>query len=47
MFVFNQFIWNGRDEEGDKIANGVYIYKVKADFNGEIVTKIGKLIVMR
>ncbi len=27
-FDFNKIYWNGRDEDGDPIANGVYIYKV-------------------
>jgi hypothetical protein len=27
-FDFNKIYWDGRDEDGDAIANGVYIYKV-------------------
>ena len=27
-FNFNKIYWNGRDEDGDSIANGVYLYKV-------------------
>lgn len=27
-FDFNKIYWDGRDEDGDPIANGVYIYKV-------------------
>ncbi len=28
---FNHFPWNGRDQDGDALANGVYLYKVCAD----------------
>lgn len=46
-----QFEWDGRDEEGDGIANGVYFYKViaKAHIDGKIKTKeaIEKLVIMR
>lgn len=27
---YNQVWWNGRDEDGDRLANGVYIYKIIA-----------------
>ncbi|TKJ41804.1 hypothetical protein CEE37_04345 [candidate division LCP-89 bacterium B3_LCP] len=41
-------VWNGRDEEGDLLSNGVYIYKVKAvGLTGNIANETGKLIVMR
>lgn len=48
---FNMIPWNGRDEMGDPVANGVYLYKLIARsyesgsaFKKE---KIGKLIIMR
>ena len=47
VFIYDQFMWDGRDAEGDKVANGVYLYKVKANFIGESVSKIGRIIVMR
>jgi len=31
------FAWNGRDEFGDQLANGVYIYRVLVNSNGESV----------
>jgi hypothetical protein len=31
----SQFTWNGTDEYGDQLANGVYLYKVVAKINGE------------
>ncbi|MCJ7498525.1 MAG: type IX secretion system sortase PorU [candidate division Zixibacteria bacterium] len=47
-------IWDGRDEDGDKVANGVYIYKIMAETKyssgGKETTKeaevIGKAVVM-
>ncbi len=33
-----EFAWDGRDEFGDVLANGVYIYKVVAKLNGEDLT---------
>jgi len=30
-----QFAWDGTDEFGDPLANGVYLYRVKAMLNGE------------
>lgn len=43
--------WDGRDQEGDEVANGVYIYKVIAEgvVNGERKMKesFGKAVVVR
>lgn len=43
--------WNGEDQDGDKVANGVYIYKITAEgrVNGERKTKevYGKAVVVR
>ncbi|MEJ2627255.1 MAG: type IX secretion system sortase PorU, partial [bacterium] len=48
---FNMIPWDGTDGMGDPIANGVYLYKVKArSYNSESSSKkekIGKLIIMR
>jgi len=30
-----EYAWDGRDEFGDQLANGVYLYTVKAKLNGE------------
>lgn len=30
----SQYAWNGRDEYGDQLANGVYLYKVVIKNNG-------------
>ena len=29
---FKKIHWNGKDQDGDEIANGVYLYKVIAKF---------------
>jgi hypothetical protein len=44
---FNKIEWDGRDQDGDLIANGVYIYKVimKKDNETKVVTQ--KLSVVR
>ena len=30
-----EFAWDGRDMYGDRVARGVYLYKVDAQLNGE------------
>ncbi|MCC6702232.1 MAG: hypothetical protein IT221_11960, partial [Fluviicola sp.] len=30
-----EYAWDGTDEFGDPLANGVYLYRVKAKINGE------------
>jgi flagellar hook assembly protein FlgD len=30
-----EYAWDGTDEFGDPLANGVYLYRVKARINGE------------
>jgi hypothetical protein len=39
--------WNGRDRDGDEVANGVYFYKVLAKSGGVIKEVIGKLAKVR
>ena len=40
-YDFNKLYWNGRDEDGDLLGNGVYLYKVimKAGDKTEDVTQ--------
>jgi flagellar hook assembly protein FlgD len=40
---FNRFYWDGRDQDGDEIANGVYFYKIASKNNGIYKTVIEKL----
>ena len=39
--------WNGRDKDGDEIANGVYFYRVVISGNGQQVAATQKLVKMR
>ncbi len=43
--------WDGTDQDGDRLANGVYLYKLKirSHWNGKTTTaeKLGKLIIAR
>ncbi len=42
--------WNGRDQWGDEIANGTYLYVLRgswADGEGGDITETGKLVIMR
>ncbi|MEM9325898.1 MAG: C25 family cysteine peptidase, partial [Bacteroidota bacterium] len=36
-----QYAWDGRDEFGDQLANGVYLYRVITNINGEQVKNRG------
>jgi hypothetical protein len=40
---FNKFYWDGRDEDGDEIGNGLYFYKIISKHNGEVKTVTEKL----
>ena len=35
----SEFQWDGKDEFGDQLANGVYLYRVKAKFNGQEIKR--------
>ena len=42
-FDFNKIYWDGRDEDGDPIANGVYLYKVimqAGDISQDVTQKL-------
>jgi flagellar hook assembly protein FlgD len=44
---FNKIFWDGRDEDGDLIGNGVYLYKVIAKKGDRVTSTIQKLAVVR
>ena len=44
---FNRIDWDGRDDDGDAIANGVYFYKLIVKGNSQIDSKIQKLVVLK
>jgi flagellar hook assembly protein FlgD len=44
---FDQLTWNGLDEYGDKLANGVYIYKVQVKSGtGKTAEATQKLVIL-
>ncbi|MEK7670656.1 MAG: hypothetical protein AAB344_00350, partial [Bacteroidota bacterium] len=40
---FNRVYWDGRDADGDEVANGYYFYQVSLNSGDKIVTSIEKL----
>ena len=44
---FNKIYWDGKDEDGDEIGNGVYLYKVIATFSDQTKTITQKLAKVR
>jgi len=46
-FISRDIRWDGRDEYGDKIGKGVYIYKIKVrSQNGSTAEKFEKLVIL-
>ena len=43
----NRVDWDGRDQDGDRIANGVYFYRLKIRSGEEIVEAVEKIAVVR
>lgn len=46
-YDFNRIIWDGRDEDGDIIASGVYLYKMIIHKSGKSMSVTQKLAVVR
>jgi len=44
---FNRVYWDGRDRDGDELANGTYFYQVESKSGGKVQTEIGKLSKVR
>ncbi|MDE3057772.1 MAG: hypothetical protein KGJ59_07435 [Bacteroidota bacterium] len=44
---FNSVEWDGRDRDGDELANGVYLYRVVVSRNGQQAAATQKLVMMR
>jgi hypothetical protein len=44
---FNSIRWDGRDADGDALANGVYFYKLILSVGGENSEQIGRFAVLR
>lgn len=44
---FNQIYWDGRDNDGETMANGIYLYKLILEGSGKTETAIQKLAILR
>jgi hypothetical protein len=44
---YNQIPWDGRDDDGDLIANGTYLYRLVTEDDSKIVAQTEKLVVLR
>jgi len=44
---YHQIPWNGRDAENDKLANGVYLYRVLASNGSSKTEHLGRLVKLR
>jgi flagellar hook assembly protein FlgD len=44
---YNRVYWDGRDADGDEIANGYYLYEVLVKSNGRTESSIQKLAKVR
>ncbi len=44
---FNKIYWDGRDRDGDKLGNGVYLYKIVVDDGENSIEKIEKFAIVR
>ena len=44
---YHQLAWDGRDAEGDKLANGVYIYRMLATNGASKAEQLGRLVKLR
>lgn len=44
---YNALKWDGRDQDGDALANGVYFYKILTHFTDETSETIGRMAVLR
>jgi len=46
-YDFNKIYWNGKDEDGDQLANGVYLYKVIMKIGDKTEAVTQKLAIVR
>jgi len=45
---YHQLAWNGRDAEGDELANGVYFFRLSVTTRGGATTQqLGRLVKLR
>jgi hypothetical protein len=44
---FNRIRWDGRDQDGDEVANGYYLFSLALDTDGKTVRALGKMVRVR
>ena len=44
---YGEVMWDGRDEDGEPVANGTYIYKIHAISNGSDTQAVGRLAILK
>jgi len=44
---YNEQYWDGTDDHGFPLDNGVYIYRIVAEADGKVVQAIGRLVILR
>ncbi|MCU0372522.1 MAG: C25 family cysteine peptidase [Ignavibacteria bacterium] len=44
---YNSIKWDGRDEDGDNISNGVYLYKIIIEGSNKTESKLQKLVMLK
>ena len=44
---YNETFWDGRDEDGVRLANGAYFYKVTVEAENRQIERVGRLAILR
>ena len=44
---YNETYWDGRDEDGNRLSNGTYFYKVSVEAENGGIERIGRLAILR
>ena len=44
---YSEIMWDGKDEEGEPLANGTYIYKINAILNGHETQAVGRIAILK
>jgi flagellar hook assembly protein FlgD len=42
--TYHEILWDGRDESGSLVANGVYFYRMVGNINEITVESVGKVV---
>lgn len=44
---YNELLWDGRDEDGEPVANGAYITKIRATSDGHETQAVGRIAILK